>query len=142
MPSLSRAFRYGTAYVRARVRHGEVVWFTRDVAAALGIHRIPARPLLPASPAALPGMATTAQVWTLVELAGCGAPDAFRAWMANVSTQLAEQPQQRPGAPGPRPRQTPGPRSAPWTAASRPTTRPASSGSADTRFAGSSTRTA
>ncbi|MFF0754476.1 hypothetical protein [Streptomyces sp. NPDC004267] len=95
MPSLSRVFRFGTTYVRARVRDGEVVWFTRDVAAALGIHRIPHGPLLPVSPAALPGMATTAQVWALAAGAGCAVPGTFRAWMAEASAELAQQPSVR-----------------------------------------------
>ncbi|MEU0857482.1 hypothetical protein ABZ352_18865 [Streptomyces griseofuscus] len=85
--TLTRVFHYDTAPVRVRVRGGEPVWFTRDLAAALGV-RFPPGPLFPTSANSLPGMATAAQVWTVAGRAGCGAPDAFRAWMAEVSTLM------------------------------------------------------
>ncbi|MGA5411632.1 hypothetical protein ACPCSC_30795 [Streptomyces lavendulocolor] len=97
-------FRYDQAPVRVRVRGGEPVWFTRDLAAALGV-RFPPGPLLPASPNALLGIATAAQVWAVLEAAGCGAPDAFRAWMADVSAQMLARGARPPaGSPRPRPR--------------------------------------
>ncbi|MFD3422621.1 BRO-N domain-containing protein [Streptomyces decoyicus] len=102
---ITRVFLYDGFKVRTRVRGGEPVWFTRDVAAALTV-RFPAGPVLPESPHSLPGLATADQVWTLVRRAGCGAPDAFRAWMAEVSAQLTARPT-RPPAPVPRPRHLP-----------------------------------
>lgn len=99
--SLSRVFYYGHAPVRVRVRGGEPVWFSRDIAAALAV-RFPAGPVLPESPNSLAGLATAEQVWTLVHRAGCGAPDAFRDWMAEVSAQLTVQ-STRPPVPVPRP---------------------------------------
>lgn len=98
----SRVFYYAHAPVRVRVRGGEPVWFSRDVAAALSV-RLAAGPVLPESPNSLPGLATAEQVWTLVRQAGCGAPDAFRAWMTEVSAQLTARPTRQP-APAPRPR--------------------------------------
>lgn len=93
--SRAQAFRYGHAPVRVRVRGGELVWFVRDVAAALGL-RLPPGPLLPESLNSLPGMATAEQVWTLLRAAGCGARDAFRAWMTEVSAQLLARPIPQP----------------------------------------------
>jgi hypothetical protein len=80
-------FHYQHAPVRVRVYGGEPVWFARDLAAAVGL-RLPSGPL-PAAPHAPPGVATAAQVWTVVQRAGCGAPDGLRAWMTEVSAQLA-----------------------------------------------------
>ncbi|WP_030372412.1 BRO-N domain-containing protein [Streptomyces rimosus] len=97
MPPTTRVFHYDAAPVRVRVRGGEPVWFTRDLAAALGV-RFPPGPLLPASENSLPGMATAAQVWTVVERAGCGAPDAFRAWMTEVSTRILARPVPTPAS--------------------------------------------
>ncbi|MGW0757109.1 hypothetical protein ACWD1Y_11575 [Streptomyces sp. NPDC002814] len=103
----TRVFHYDHAPVRVRVRGGEPVWFARDLAAALGV-RFPPGPLLPASPNALRGIATAAQVWTVLETAGCGTPDSFRAWMADVSARVLAQPARRP-AQGSRPRSGPRP---------------------------------
>ncbi|MFB8025941.1 MULTISPECIES: hypothetical protein [unclassified Streptomyces] len=88
---ITRVFLYDGFKVRTRVRGGEPVWFVRDVAAALGV-QFPPGPLLPASPNSLLGVATAAQVWPLVERAGCGAPEAFRAWMTDVSTRVLTAP--------------------------------------------------
>ncbi|MGW7090021.1 hypothetical protein ACWGH2_41930 [Streptomyces sp. NPDC054871] len=96
---ITRVFLYDGCKVRTRMRGGELVWFTRDVAAALAV-RFPAGPVLPESANSLPGIATAEQVWTLVRRAGCGAPDVFRAWMAEVGEQLAAQPS--PPVPAPR----------------------------------------
>lgn len=85
--TLTRVFHYDTAPVRVRVRGGEAVWFTRDLAAAVGV-RFPTGPLLPTSVSSLPGMATAAQVWTVIELTGCSEPDALRAWMTEVSVLM------------------------------------------------------
>ncbi|MFI5859304.1 hypothetical protein [Streptomyces parvulus] len=104
---MTRVFHYDHGPVRVRVRGGEPVWFVRDVAAALGV-RFPPGPLLPASPNALLGMATAAQVWPLVERAGCRAPEAFRAWMTDVSTRVLAAPAPQPArVPQPRPRPVP-----------------------------------
>ncbi|MET9528189.1 hypothetical protein [Streptomyces coeruleorubidus] len=91
----TRVFRYDHAPVRVRVRGGEPVWFSRDLAAALGV-RFPPGPLLPASPNALLGIATAAQVWAALETAGCRTPDGFRAWMTDVSTQMLARPAPQP----------------------------------------------
>ncbi|MEU7228856.1 hypothetical protein [Streptomyces chrestomyceticus] len=91
MPPTTRVFHYDAAPVRVRVRGGEPVWFTRDLAAALSV-RFPPGSLLPASANSLPGLATAAQVWTVVEQTGCGASDAFRAWMTEVSAQILTRP--------------------------------------------------
>ncbi|MFD9248310.1 BRO-N domain-containing protein [Streptomyces bottropensis] len=91
----TRVFRYDHAPVRVRVRGGEPVWFARDLSAALGV-RFPPGPLVPDSPNALLGIATAAQVWTVVEQAGCGAPDAFRDWMTEVSAQILARPAPQP----------------------------------------------
>lgn len=100
----TRVFHYEHAPVRMRVRGGEPVWFTRDLAAALGV-RFPPGPLLPVSANALLGMATAAQVWELVERAGCRTPDTFRAWMTDVSMRMLAAPAPQPAtAPRPRPR--------------------------------------
>jgi hypothetical protein len=86
------------------VRGGEPVWFARDLAAALGV-RFPPGPLQPASPNALLGIATAAQVWAVLETAGCGVPDRFRAWMTDVSAQMLARGDRQPaGSPRPRPR--------------------------------------
>lgn len=100
----TRVFHYDTAPVRVRVRGGEPVWFTRDLAVALGV-RFLAGPLLPASLNSLPGMVTAAQVWTVVEQAGCGAPDGFRSWMTEVSARMLARPTLVP-AQGARPSST------------------------------------
>ncbi|MGC4950974.1 hypothetical protein ACLQ2N_32880 [Streptomyces sp. DT224] len=103
----TRVFHFEHAPVRVRVRGGEPVWFVRDLAAALGAPA-PAGPLLPASASALPGIATTAQVWPLVELAGCRASDAFRAWVTDVSTRVLASPAPQPArVPHARPRPIP-----------------------------------
>ncbi|MFJ5142983.1 hypothetical protein [Streptomyces sp. NPDC088707] len=103
----TRVFLLDHAPVRVRVRGGEPVWFVRDVAAALGV-RFPPGPLLPPAPNALLGMATAAQVWPLVEAAGCRAPDAFRAWMTDVSSHILDTPAPQPAqAPPPRLRPVP-----------------------------------
>lgn len=91
----TRVFRYRHAPVRVRVRGGEPVWFTRDLAAALGV-RCPSGPQLPESVNSLPGMATAAQVWTVAERAGWGAPDTFRAWMTEVSSLILTRPAPQP----------------------------------------------
>ncbi|AWI32630.1 hypothetical protein [Streptomyces tirandamycinicus] len=85
--SRTRVFRYAHTPVRVRVRGGEPVWFTRDLAAALGVP-FPPGPLLPASPNGLLGIATAAQVRTVIERAGSGTPNGLRAWMTDVSAQL------------------------------------------------------
>lgn len=103
----ARVYRFENAPVRVRVRGGEPVWFVRDLAAALGV-QFPPGPLLPASPNALPGMATAAQVWPLTEQAGYRAPEAFRAWMTDVSTRVLTAPAPQPArVPHHRPRPIP-----------------------------------
>ncbi|MFC8538053.1 hypothetical protein ACFUJY_29635 [Streptomyces sp. NPDC057249] len=103
----TRVFHYGHAPVRVRVRGGEPVWFVRDLTAALGTPA-PAGPLLPASVNALPGIATAAQVWLLVERAGCRVSDSFRAWMTDVSTRVLTAPAPQPArVPHARPRPIP-----------------------------------
>lgn len=94
-PPRSRTFHYDAAPVRVRARGGEPVWFTRDLAAALGTW-FPSGPLLPASGNALPGMATTAQVWEIVGREDRGVPEAFRAWMAEVSALMLTRPARVP----------------------------------------------
>ncbi|TGB03222.1 hypothetical protein [Streptomyces sp. MZ04] len=101
MPS-TRTFYYGHAPVRVRVLDGEVLWFLRDLAAAVGV-RLPSGHL----DAVLPGIGTTRQAWAVALRAGCGAPDAFQTWLDKVAALLLAPPTVRPAPSVPRPRLTP-----------------------------------
>ncbi|NEA53531.1 hypothetical protein G3I60_05020 [Streptomyces sp. SID13666] len=100
---MTTTFRYNSNGIRVRVRGGLPVWFVRDVAVALGI-RHSAGPLVPASAHSLPGIATTEQVLTLLDAAGCPVDDAFGTWMSEVSAQVTASPTLRSVPPTVRPR--------------------------------------
>ncbi|MFI0742449.1 hypothetical protein ACH4PU_30885 [Streptomyces sp. NPDC021100] len=88
----THVFHYDHAPVRVRVRHGQPLWFARDLAAALGVP-LPPGPLHPQSPTSLPGLATTAQIWAIAESGG-RTPENFRAWVTEVSAQILPPPAQ------------------------------------------------
>ncbi|MCX4826551.1 hypothetical protein OG883_43725 [Streptomyces sp. NBC_01142] len=84
---------YDCAHLRVRAREGDVLWFVRDVAAALGFR-------LPLTPgAAVPQvLVTTDELRAVMTAAGFRPPAAFTAWVAELPHRLP-----RPGsAPVPR----------------------------------------
>ncbi|MET9779278.1 hypothetical protein ABZ023_34400 [Streptomyces sp. NPDC006367] len=74
---------YESAHLRVRVSGGAVLWFVRDVAAALGF-RLPLTP----GGAAPQVLVTTAELCTVMAAGGFSPPVAFTAWAAQLPHRL------------------------------------------------------
>ncbi|MEW1760406.1 hypothetical protein AB0393_28330 [Streptomyces cyaneofuscatus] len=85
-PGRTMTVLYDSAHLRVRVRGEDVVWFVRDVAAALGIRL----PLTPGSEVP-PVLVTTAELDARLAAAGVCPPRAFTAWAQDLARQLPRQ---------------------------------------------------
>jgi hypothetical protein len=74
---------YDSAHLRVRVRGGDVLWFVRDVAPALGFRL----PLTPGN--AVPQvLVTTDELCSVMTAAGFCPPAAFTAWATDLAHRL------------------------------------------------------
>ncbi|MFE0373601.1 BRO-N domain-containing protein [Streptomyces tendae] len=74
---------YDSAHLRVRVRDGEVLWFVRDIARALGF-----RPPLTPGAAGPQVLLTTAELGSVMAAAGFRPPAAFTGWAAELALRL------------------------------------------------------
>ncbi|MFI1225880.1 MULTISPECIES: hypothetical protein [unclassified Streptomyces] len=74
---------YDSAHLRVRVHEGDVQWFVRDIALALGFQHP-----LPAGDATPQVLVNTTQLWALMAHATFCPPQAFTAWATGLARTL------------------------------------------------------